>query len=714
MRKLVTIAAALLLSVAAFPQARPQKSNEDQPIKISTQLVQLDAVVTDKNGRVVKGLTKDDFELSERGKKQLISFFEYVDAGKGSQRAGAAAGLPSEQPSPQGPAERDIRRIFAFIVDDLTIRLEDLAYTRELLTNFVNTRMQPGDLVAIVRTVGGKGLLQQFTTDKNILLRAIASLRVVTHPLSLVGGIAGQQPLDVTALMGGEASAENLIAIDTSLLIDDTNQTLRSRMSLGTTSDVIDSMKQLPGRKSLVLISGGLPTMTAQFRPSAASNDGLPMTTAVQSGIMSASTFSAFLTRLADKATRAGVAIHTIDIRGLSAQVPVARFDDTPGKSAMGAANPQFGRLPDETLLGKSNVMDEQLGLRALSNDTGGIAVVNKNNFGEGLDKIIEANDGYYLLAYTPSDNEFKGDFRKIEVKIKNAQSGWKVYSRRGYFAREDKATAGPVTMQDQLLAAINSPLARREIDLDAMFLYKSVEQSKGAIDVNLTIESSKLQFDKVDDKQEATFDVAGFVFDELSKLRGGFSETIKVDLTPEELARIKGGGLAYSANTTLPPGAYQIRIAVRDNKNGHIGTLSQYVEVPDLSKGRLSASSLLLGTAPAGEMTAKPIPLAANKQISRKQDLRYAAFVYNAKTKDNRYQVRTQLFISQKGRVIYKEPEETVQMTDKNAPLVKIGQLVLSNVAPGRYALTLVITDPLADKKANTVTRGMDFVVVD
>src|SRR6185503_5271109 len=206
---------------------------------------------------------------------------------------------------------------------------------------------------------------------------------------------------------------------------------------------------------------------------------------------------SVFLNQLTDRATRASVAIHTIDIRGLGAQSAVASFADTPGKSGLSAGTGGFGRVPDQSQFGFSNPLDvtgAHMGLRVLSSATGGIAVLNRNDFNAGLEKIVSANEAYYLLAYTPSDNKFKGDFRKVEVKVKG--DGLKVYSRRGYLAREDKVAPAPATKQEQLLAAIKSPLARRDIALDAMLLYKAAaapsdkakpdgQSQWGAIDIN-------------------------------------------------------------------------------------------------------------------------------------------------------------------------------------------------------------------------------------
>ena len=115
-----------------------------------------------------------------------------------------------------------------------------------------------------------------------------------------------------------------------------------------------------------------------------------------------------------------------------------------------------------------------------------------------------------------------------------------------------------------------------------------------------------------------------------------------------------------------------------------------------------------------AGETKAEaPTPISANRQMSRKQDLRYAVIIYNARLKDGHPQVQTQMTISQNGQVLFKQPEEAVTPAGKDTALIKWGQLGLSGVKPGRYTMTIVVTDQLADKKAQTVSRSMDFVVV-
>jgi VWFA-related protein len=706
-KKITLVFMILLLCSTAFTQEKPQKPGDDQPVRISTELIQLDVVVTDKSGRIVRGLNKEDFTLYDKGKKQEINFVDFVDAVAGRRTPGGVATGPDRTVSPQGLSDADVRRIFAFVVDDLTIRHEDLSYLREMLSNFVEKQMQPTDLVAIVRTAGGKGLLQQFTNNKDLLRQAINSLWYTNHPLRVFNNVepGGVTAADLQPAGGGAGAAIAAGAFDTTggaididHLQEDSNKLLRAYMTLGTASFIIEGLKQLPGRKSLVLISGGIPILGA--RPNSSAGD-----------------ITHYLNGLSDKATRAGVAIHSLDLRGMQAHAGVASFSQTEAKSALGAgAVGGFGRQPDESLLGYMNPLDTMeghQGLRVLSSNTGGIAVLNKNDFNAALNRIVDISEGYYLLAYTPSDAKFDGDFRKLEVKVKG---DYKIYNRRGYYAREDKPAAAPITKQEQVLAAVKSPLARRDIEFDAMVLYKATQPKQAAIDIHLAIDPKKVAFEEQAGKQQATLDVVVFVFDELGKLRGGTSETVTVSLAPDDFKQAVEAGFTYSASTALPPGVYQVRVAVYDNKTQNIGTLSRYLEVPDLTKGRLTASSLLLGAVPQKEVKATtPSPLSATRQISRKSDLRYAVIIYNAKQKDGKPQVTTQLVVSQNGQPIFKEAEEPVQGGQSNSgQLLKVGQLGMGGVKPGRYTLTLVITDPLADKKAQAITRSMDFVVVD
>ncbi|MDT7540661.1 MAG: hypothetical protein QOE33_565 [Acidobacteriota bacterium] len=720
------------------PQPAPQQPAQDEEIlRVTTALVQVDAVVVDKNDRPVPDLKMSDFEVYENGKKQNLQFMEFIDTdagtGAGASRVEGNRDLAKVAPGAETTVARelsakDVKRVFAFVVDDLTIPLEDMITVRQLLTDFVNNQMRDGDLVAIVRSVGGKGLLQQFTTDKQLLRRAIAQLTVTTNPLSTFNnppaGRFTSAPQMVSAAPGSSGDTVSVGSeADTTFEDfgtqnfgdpnDETVRLLRGLVSLSTAKYVVESMKDIPGRKSMVLITGGIPIFEIAGSGASYSN------------------VTYMLNQLTDDAVRSGVAISTMDPRGLKASPGVAKFTDTPARSALGgAADPNFGRggssagRADITPSGDLNSAGsddpfgpllaggaEHLGLNTLADATGGVSVVNTNNFHTGLEKVMAHSSGYYLLAYAPTE-KFDNKFRRFQIKVK--RPGLTVYTHRGYLARSDRAGATP-TREESIMTAAKSPLARRDLDVTANVILKpSPTGGKSPIDVHLLIDPKKLTFTQTESgRYQASFDVVGFVYDQLGKLRGGFSETVKTDLTQENYKTAMATGLTYSASTELPPGYYQLRGAVRETGTGNLGTISKYLEVPDISNGRLAMSSLYLFAAdPAQGPKAAPVPLLAVRQLTRKQDLRYAALIYNAKNSGGRSELRAQVIISQGGNILYREPEQPVAVTG-TAPATKIGQVALSGVPPGRYVLTLIVTDPLADKKSQIVARSIDFSVV-
>ena len=153
----------------------------------------------------------------------------------------------------------------------------------------------------------------------------------------------------------------------------------------------------------------------------------------------------------------------------------------------------------------------------------------------------------------------------------------------------------------------------------------------------------------------------------------------------------------------------------VRETETGRLGTVSQYLEVPDLNKKRLTMSSIFLyGVDLAQGDKATPMQLNAMRQLPRKLDLRYAAVIYNPKLDNGKPQLHSQVIISQGSRVVFKSPEQPVSGQVQNGQMAEVGQISLAKAHLGRYVLTLVVTDPLADKKAQTIVRSINFNLVD
>ncbi|MGZ8844939.1 MAG: VWA domain-containing protein, partial [Pyrinomonadaceae bacterium] len=433
MKKVIAILFVIALLVPTVAMQTPQKPREEiapeDVVRITTELVQTDVVVTDKNDQVVTDLKLEDFELYDSGKKQDLKFVELVSV---DAPAGTAPGRPAnvvpgvDTAVARELAAKDVRRVMAFVVDDVTIPPEDMARTRQMLTDFVDNKMQDGDLVAIVRTVGGKGLLEQFTADKQILRRAITQLGVRTIPPYLAsnpddgGRVTPPSPLADTTLTETVGSTNEFDGPS-----EGTNQVPRAMLALSVSNYIIDSLRQIPGRKSLVLLSGGLPLFDL-----------------TQSGSYISDVGQLFRI-VTDNATRSGVVINTMDVRGLQTAGAAAKFQDTPGRSALGGGTfaggdtNTMGRGYDPRMLGDRS-LTELLTLRDLAGRTGGSSIVNSNNFGAGLDKILSRSRAYYRLAYRPSE-PFDNKFHKVEIKVR--RGGLRTYAAEGYYAREEKIT---------------------------------------------------------------------------------------------------------------------------------------------------------------------------------------------------------------------------------------------------------------------------------
>lgn len=713
---MLALGMALSVMVAQTP-TNPQKPQQEiapeDVIRITSNLVQTDVVVTDKNDRPISDLSREEFELYDNGKRQEVRFLEFVSVDKGKRTEGEhPSGLPLNSEIATNLSAKDLKRVIAFVVDDLTIPYEDMFTVRQLLLDFVDNRMREGDLVAIVRVIGGKGLLQQFTSDRQLLRQSIAALNVQTHPFAAVNNPAPDRitslprPIGVTP---SEVSFEDQGLVNLNDPNDETQRFYRGLFALTTANFVIDSLREVPGRKNLFLISGGIPIFEG------AGIGSTPNTGSAYSNV------SYLLHRLEDNAVRSGVVINTLDPRGLKATPGVRSFTDTPARSSLGAEDPNFGRggssagradLPgspsDDPFGPLLSGASEHLGLDTVAKATGGVSVINTNNFRDGLDKALSRGNSYYMLAYAPSE-KFDRKFHTIEVKVK--REGARVYAHRGYLAREENSAASTRSKEEMIMNAAKSPLVKRDIDVSANVVIKpGAANNKTPLAIHLLINANRLNFTQsAEGKYQTSFDVVGFVYDQFGKLRGGFSETVNSSLTPEHYKEALATGLTYSASTELPPGSFQIRAAVREATTGNLGTISMYFEIPNLSNGHLAMSSIFLFEVDASDSKATPTPLLALRQISRKQALRFATLVYNSKSKAP---LRSQMIISAGGSVLYREPEQTIEIGGAS-PITKIGELGLSKVPPGRYVLTLMITDPAADKKWQTVVRSIDFTVI-
>src|ERR1041385_6849587 len=288
---------------AASQQPQKPADDQDEVVKITTNLVQVDAVVT-KDGKLVTDLTADDFEIYEDGKKQAITSFAYISNVPSTipQPVIATKEKSGNAPPPRPIDPNEPHRTIAFVLDDLGLSAESMSQVRKQLRKFVNEQLQPNDLVAIIRTGGEMGALQQFTNDKRLLNRAVDQLK--WNMCNRVG---------ITVLPQIDPGSPQSLCGMNSMSI--TIRALRF---------TLDAMSYLPGRKSMVFMSDHLPVEDQDelnFLNGVRNRDKddamLKDNDRLSDPALEARTYSVALHKIAEKAIRSSVVIYSVDTQGL-------------------------------------------------------------------------------------------------------------------------------------------------------------------------------------------------------------------------------------------------------------------------------------------------------------------------------------------------------------------------------------------------------------
>ncbi len=733
----------------AAPITRPQQQAvtpaaetgaDDEVVRITVNLVQMDVVVTDKRGRQVTDLRAEDFQVFEDGRAQQITNFSYV-----SNTPAGAVVLPeakiarSKEADKLGPPvppvrlrPEQVRRTIALVVDDLGLSFESIYQARRALKKFVDEQMQPNDLVAIIRTSAGVGALQQFTSDRRQLYAAIERVKWYA---SGRGGVNVFQSVeaDLVSATGGAATggaATGRAADNSSGRADvdemnDFREQLFSVGTLGAVNYVVRGMQELPGRKSIVLLSDGF---------SLGASNRERQTRVIDS-----------LSRLIELATRASVVVYTVDVRGLVYTGPTAA-DNLSDMTAQ-----QIGELSSQR---GRQINDTRDGLIQLARETGGLAFYNSNDVGAGVRKVLEDQSGFYLIGYRPAGETFDRRFHRLSAKVKN-RPDLKVRTRVGFYGVPDDALRpAPRTKQQQLIAALMSPFSAGDVDLRLATFFTATPRQQAIVSSQMRLDLGGLKFTRLPDGQhEASIELIGVAFGANGAVvdQRGITQTMR--LPEADYARAVRSGYFYTFNVPVKrAGAYQLRVAVRDTATGRVGSASQFVEVPDLKQKRIALSGLVLSgskltnlaaagvkqpgapapapasaaaaaaSQPEGASATPPDP-EANPAVRRFRTgtaLDFAYIIFNARADPATRlpQVVTQVRLFREGTLVYAGQEKPVALTGQTDPrrVVVGNRLNLGTIlTPGEYVLQVVVTDTLAKPtdKHRTTTQWSDFEIV-
>ena len=709
MRCIAALLTLLFLGVtcatAQTPTASPTpQADTDDVVKITTALIQLDVSVTDKKGNVITDLRPDEIEIYENGEKQKITRFSFVSNVRSTEtRAATKVEKGQVSPPPTAVRPEQVKRTVALVVDDLALSFRSTYSVRQTLRKFVDEQMRDGDLVAIIRTGGGIGALQQFTTDKRQLYAAIEKVRFNLAGLGRIGAFA---PMEAR-LPGREAAEdpEQESSEELAAEIEGERQSLFAVGTLGAVDYVVRGMRDLPGRKSIILLS-----------------DGFRLFTRDSAGVADGGRVFDNLRRLVDTANRAAVVIYAIDARGL-VSIGLTAEDNTGTRS--------FTEIDEALAERRTELFDTQDGMRFLARQTGGFAVLNSNDLNWGLERVLN-DQSYYLLGYEPDDATFDPKVRRFNrLEIKVTRPGTHVRYRSGFFGVSDERIARSRQLTTTRLGyALTSPFAVNDIAVRLNTLFYDTPRHGSVLRSLLHVRAQDLQFTiEANGDRKAVFDIVAMSFGDNGVVVDQKSGTYTITLPEKKFAEFVMRGFVYDfAFPVKKAGAYQLRVALRDHKSDKLGSANQFVEIPNLKKNRVVLSGIVLENIELAEWqnrnAGKPPNEAASgalmdtslRQFRRGTVLNYGFFVYNAKTGPQGHDLSYQTRIYRDGRPIFEGSKHPLgAKAGENGALNFSASLALLNkMTPGDYVLQIVVTDNLAKAKHKTTVQFVQFEIVE
>lgn len=559
----------------------PPKVSDDDVIRISSNLVNVDVTVRDKKGKAITDLKAEDFILTENGVRQNIEFFDATLSGGSDPAATSATTSTSSTTLP--------RNIISLVLDGQTTDSTNLKHVRDGMTKYIREHISEQDSVAIFSIAGGLQLLQSFTQNKAKLIAAVerfdglvtgaktSELASLNESISAMRNQLGAaSSSEITTPEGGSSAAQTMITrrvLEQYIQFRSVLSAQQTRPVLAGLAAICEGLRSTPGKKTLVVFSQGfIAPQNLDWQ--------------VQSTI--------------DIANRANVAIYIIDAGGLTGGTPQsgALVPSSP-LAGISAATDQESRIragAGESVFDitrQEGINRQQDLLYRISGDTGGQFIKNTNDIASGLDRIDEQIRSRYTLAYRSTDPQFDGTFRKVKIEVRRPDA--KVVARPGYYAIPATQIV-PISPEDRKLIANFQTLASHST-LPLNWQLDPFRSQPGYYVVPLSFEipPSALEFGKKGQKQLLQLDVIGFVRNEgeekiLSRLGGNF----EVELTGKQFESILNDMIFFRQDMLLGEGDYTIDLIVKDRLSGKVSAKRTNLTLPSTDSEFAATTAVL------------------------------------------------------------------------------------------------------------------------
>jgi VWFA-related protein len=554
---------------------QPAQNTANGPARFSTttQLVVEDVLINGKDGKPIQGLKPSDFTVTEDGKAQTISIFEFQKLEGDQANASSVPAKPAAEPSiPAKPPEKSVvnpvttiqiapekpgdlkyrnRRLIVMFFDMTSMPIQDQKRAQTAALKFLQTQMTPADLVAIMTFSSDVKVVEDFTGDRGQLEKDIRSL--------IIG--EGQ---------GFEYSSSDDSASDTGAAFqqDDTEfdifNTDRQLSALETAVKLLGSLNE---KKSLVYFASGI------------QRNGLDNQAQLRSTI--------------NAAIRANVSFYPIDARGLVAQAPL-------GDATKGSPGSQAMYSGSSARAVTSNFQNQQETLYTLASDTGGQALLDNNDLSLGIVQAQKAVTSYYIIGYYTSNTAQDGHFRRIKITVNNSAIAGRISKldyRQGYYAGKQFNKFSESDKERQLAEALMLGDPITDMDVAMELDYFRLGRDRYFVPLAVKIPGSEIELARHGGAESTRFDFIGEIKDSKGATVGNVRDNIQVKLKDESAQQLAATTLEYDTGFTLPPGAYTAKFLARENETGKMGTFETKFIVPDLTTEQkyLPISSVVL-----------------------------------------------------------------------------------------------------------------------
>jgi VWFA-related protein len=531
-------------------------------IRSTVDLVEIDVQVTDRDGKPIKGLKQEQFTVTENGKPQKVSTFEYNDIEK-IETASTVEETPITIPlgtvasTEQVKALAHDHRMIVLFFDLTSLQPEDLLRSTRAARKYLQEQMTAADLVGIVAFGNTLKVIANFTNDRALLRQAVDAL------------VPGQEAaLAELADAATAANGETAVTEDTgaAFTADDTEfNVFNTDRKLAAMEAVCEILDGIPGKKSVIQFTSGI-TQTGEENRSQ-------------------------LIAATNSANRSNVSIYTVDTRGL--------LTATPGGDASVGASGGAAMFTGATVISQSQSrQDSRDTLATLASDTGGRSFFDIGDFGKVFQSVQNDNSGYYLAGYYSTDSARDGRWRRIGVKISQLPSGAHVRSREGYYASKNFGLFTTEDRERQLEEAFRSEIPEVELPVAVETAQFRLDRDQVFVPIAAKLAPSALQWAQKRGSSETAFDFAAEVRDaKTSRVVGALRDTITVKFDADRFQDVQRRALVYQGGIILSPGEYKLKFLARENQSGRIGTFEERLILAPPQANQLQLSSVLLSS---------------------------------------------------------------------------------------------------------------------